>query len=204
VRVLAEDLDATLARGAGVNLLLITSDGIDALHAARNAIASAESLIPQIKFLYLDRDLVGISEIAERTGRSRQNVAQWVRGERHATASEPFPRVEGVVGRARIWLWSEVNAWVRMLGFGDEIASPRGRDITNIDFLILHKDFLASNRSRAEVVWPPVHMETPRSIEMLRSDPGSCLRSVNVTLARAAVTGWVVEATSTVFLSAPS
>jgi predicted DNA-binding transcriptional regulator AlpA len=156
VSVLAEHLDATLARGAGVNLLLITSEGVDAIHAALNAIASAESLVPKIRFLHLDRDLVGISEIAKRTGHSRQNVAQWVTGERRAADSAPFPKVEGVVGRARIWLWSEVNAWLRLLGLGDDITPPRRNEIANIDFFILHKEAISRNRPRTDLVWPPV------------------------------------------------
>jgi hypothetical protein len=165
ISVLAEHLDATLARGAGVSLLLITAEGVNAVDAARSAIAGAESLVPQIRFLYLDRDLVGISEIAKRTGHSRQNVTQWVTGERRAANSGPFPRVEGVVGRARIWLWAEVNSWLNALGLGDEAAAPERNEITNIDFFILHKDAISLNRPKAEMVWPQVFVNfTPSAM----------------------------------------
>jgi hypothetical protein len=155
VSTLSEHLEAILARGAGVNLLTVCAEGHAALDAALNAMSSAEYLVPQIRFLHLDRDLVGISEIAERTGRSRQNVSQWVIRERHATVSAPFPKVEGVVGRARIWLWSEVNAWLRALGLGDEIPGPRRDEITDIDFLISRRGSFGNNRPRIEITWPP-------------------------------------------------
>jgi predicted DNA-binding transcriptional regulator AlpA len=158
IEILTERLDATLARGAGVGLLTIEADGKSALDAAGNAMTSAEHLVPQIRFVHLDRDLVGISEIAERTGRSRQNVAQWVSGERHAVAAVPFPKVEGVVGRARIWLWSEVNAWLRStLSLGDEICGPSRDEITDIDFFISHRSSsVHQRRSHIDFTWPLV------------------------------------------------
>jgi predicted DNA-binding transcriptional regulator AlpA len=159
VAVLTEELDATLAKGAGVDLLLMTAEGASAVDAAQNAMRSVGYLAPQIRFLYLDRDLVGVSEIAERTGRSRQNVTQWVNAERRGTASTPFPKIEGVVGRARIWLWSEVNAWLRLAGLGDPIPSPRRHEITDIDFLIRHKDWLTRKYPTQDVVWPVVYLE---------------------------------------------
>jgi len=165
--VLTEELDAGLARGAGVDLLLITAEGTNAVNAAQNAMRSVEFFAPKIRFLYLDRDLVGISEIAERTGRSRQNVTQWVTGERHAGTSTPFPKVEGVVGRMRIWIWSEVNAWLRMFGLGDEIPSPRRHEITDIDFLIKHKDRLARNYPTVDIVWPSVFLERKQDLALM-------------------------------------
>ena len=158
VSALTEHLDATLARGAGVDLLIITADGIHAIDAARNAIASVKYIAPQIEFLYLDRDLVGISEIASRAGRTRQNVTQWVLGERQMQAS-PFPKVEGVVGRARIWLWSEVNSWLQSIGLGDRVSIPRRYEMTDIDFMIRHKFFGDSRLPSLGPVWPSVHAE---------------------------------------------
>ena len=156
---LTEELDASLARGAGVDLLLITAEGLSAVDAAQNAMRSVQYVAPQIRLLYVDRDLVGISEIAERTGRSRQNVTQWVNGERRGTISIPFPKVEGVVGRARIWLWAEVNSWLRILDLGDPIPSPRRHEITDIDFLIRHKDWLTRKYPTTDAVWPFVYLE---------------------------------------------
>lgn len=163
---LTEELDASLARGAGVDLLLITAEGLSAVDAAQNAMRSVQYVAPQIRLLYVDRDLVGISEIAERTGRSRQNVTQWVNGERHGTISTPFPKVEGVVGRARIWLWTEVNAWLRVLNLGDPIPSPRRQEITDIDFLIRHKDWLTRKYPTPNAVWPFVYLEREHQLAL--------------------------------------
>lgn len=158
VTALSERLDASVARGAGVDLLMITADGTHAVDAARNAIRSVHYIAPQINFLYLDRDLVGISEIAKRTGRSRQNVSQWVQGERHVQQSPPFPKVEGVVGRARIWLWSEVNSWLETIGLSDPNPSPMRHEITDINFMILHKELFSPRRPIAGIAWPSVQV----------------------------------------------
>src|SRR5690242_14634584 len=64
VTALAERLDAMLARGAGVNLLTISQEGSDAIDAARNAVLAVRFQVPEIDFMYLDRDLVGVTEIA--------------------------------------------------------------------------------------------------------------------------------------------
>lgn len=44
-----------------------------------------------------------MSDIAERTGRTRQNVQQWVK-----------PPPEGSAGRSLAWRWAEVNAWLNV------------------------------------------------------------------------------------------
>ncbi len=160
---LTEHLDAMLARAAGVDLLTIAGDGSDAIDAARDAILAVRFRVPRINFLHVDRDLVGISEIAQRVGRSRQNVTQWIAGERHTSrALEPFPKPEGVVGRARVWLWAEVNTWLRQLGLGDETPGPNRAEITEIDHLLRHDLLLAAERTAAETLWPvPYFWPTP-------------------------------------------
>lgn len=142
---LTEHLDAVLARGAGVNLLIVAAEGSDAIYAARDAVLAVRSHVPQVVFHHVDRDLVGISEIASRTGRSRQNVTQWVSGERHEEAG-PFPQVEGVVGRARVWLWGEVNVWLQQIGLGDDTATPTRGEITDIDYMLQHDRLLTLDR----------------------------------------------------------
>lgn len=135
VATLMEELDATLFRGAGKDLLSLVVDGRDAVDAARNACRRARLLVPSLVLLRLDRDLVGIPEIAERTGRSRQNIAQLVAGERHGDVP-PFPPPEGVVGRARVWLWAEVNRWLAHLGMDDGLAHPTREEMTDIDLML--------------------------------------------------------------------
>lgn len=161
VSVLMEQLDATLARAGGVDLLVMSADGSDAIDAARNAALSVKFHVPQLQILRLDRDLVGISEIAERTGRSRQNVAQWVTGERRADIAQPFPPPEAVVGRARVWLWTEVNAWLRHLRLEDEEALPSRAEINDIDYMLRHNLLLPLNRPQARLGWPVGYVAQP-------------------------------------------
>lgn len=137
VTTLMEQLDAMLFRGAGVDLLSIVIDGENALDAAHRAYIKARNHVPRIVFKRLDRELVGIPEIVERTGRSRQNIAQLVAGERH-TDAPPFPPAEGVVGRTRVWLWAEVNAWLKHLGMDDGLARPTREEMTEIDYRLQH------------------------------------------------------------------
>ncbi|MBB5119604.1 helix-turn-helix transcriptional regulator [Streptomyces eurocidicus] len=135
VNRLADELDAMLARAGGQNLLSVSSVGDNAVEAALSVAHIARELVPGLRLLRLDRDLVGVQEIAERTGRSRQNVHQWATGARLAD-KEPFPRPEGTVGRAHAWLWSEVNDWLRRHGLDDGVLYPTRHEMTQIDYLL--------------------------------------------------------------------
>ena len=154
VVALTEHLDATLARGAGVDLLVITAEGSDAIDAARNAVVAVRIRVPQIEFLHLDPDLVGISEIAERTGRSRQNVTQWVTGDRHNDVARPFPRPEGVVGRACMVVGGGQYLAPEQLGLSDELLIPDRGEMTDIDHMIRHNHLLTLNRPQSDFAWP--------------------------------------------------
>ena len=131
-----EAIDAMLFRGAGVDLLTMTGVGDNAVVAARTAAVEAINLVPRLRVHRVDRDLVGVPEIAERIGRSRQNVSQWIKGERQVEAG-PFPQPEGTAGRSKVWLWSEVNAWLREVGLDDGNNYPTRSDMTLIDHALL-------------------------------------------------------------------
>ncbi|MFJ8693596.1 helix-turn-helix transcriptional regulator [Streptomyces roseolilacinus] len=132
VDALLENCDALLARAGGVDLLSVTGSGESAIEAALTAVSAARGAVPQLRVCRLDRDLVGVHEIAERTGRSRQNVSQWIAGDRKAQG-EPFPAPEGTVGRSRAWLWSEVNQWLAAHGLDDGAAYPTRAEMAEID-----------------------------------------------------------------------
>ncbi|WP_433890728.1 helix-turn-helix transcriptional regulator [Streptomyces sp. CA-111067] len=131
-----EELDAMLFRGGGVDLLTLGATGDDPVSAARYAATCAVNAVPRLRVHRLDRNLVGIAEIAQRTGRSRQNVAQWVSGVRQADAA-PFPPSEGTAGRSKVWLWSEVNSWLRGIGLDDGLRYPSRDEMTMIDHALL-------------------------------------------------------------------
>lgn len=125
VAVLTDAFDATLSWNRGLYRLAISSQGRDALDALRKLLTRINSKIPALKVLRLDPDLVGVSDIAERTGRTRQNVQQWVTGERNS--DHPFPSPEGCAGRSLVWRWADVNDWLKPLGCDDQ-ATRATRD----------------------------------------------------------------------------
>ncbi|MFJ5230643.1 helix-turn-helix transcriptional regulator [Kitasatospora sp. NPDC088391] len=135
VESLRESLDAMLSRAGGLDLLTIACEGENAVQAALECAAQAKAAVPTMRVLRLDRDLVGVHEIADRTDRSRQNVAQWVRGERKAKGL-PFPGSEGTAGRSQVWLWSEVNTWLEQHGLSDGANYPSRAEMTEIDFAL--------------------------------------------------------------------
>lgn len=135
VDTLFDELDAVLAKAGGQHLVSITSDGPNAVVAALAAAAAIKGCVAGMRAVRLDRDLVGICEISERTDRSRQNVQQWVAGTRKAEHG-PFPAPEGTAGRSQVWLWAEVNAWLQLHGMGDDVGYPTREEMTDIDFAL--------------------------------------------------------------------
>ncbi|MCS0638918.1 hypothetical protein NX801_25365 [Streptomyces sp. LP05-1] len=135
VDALRDECDALLARAGGVDLLSMTGSGESAVEAAVTAVSAAQAAEPRLRIDRLDRDLVGVQEIAERTGRSRQNVSQWVAGTRKGEGA-PFPMAEGTVGRSQAWLWSEVNEWLAVHELDDGAAYPTRAEMAEIDVAI--------------------------------------------------------------------
>jgi predicted DNA-binding transcriptional regulator AlpA len=133
---LRDSLDAMLHRAGGLDLLTIAFEGDAAVNAAFRAITAISSVAPKIRIHRLDRDLVGIPEIAERAERTRQNVTQWIKGERKSDGPL-FPAPEGTAGRASVWLWSEVNEWLKHHGMDDGLHYPNRDEMALIDHAIL-------------------------------------------------------------------
>ncbi|NYH53638.1 putative DNA-binding transcriptional regulator AlpA [Nocardiopsis arvandica] len=149
VRSLSENLGALVSTFHGVPRMSVSGEGKSAVAAAFAVVKRAYELVPSMRIVRLDRDMVGVSDIAELTGRTRQNVTQWVHGQRHDGV--PFPRPETVVGRSLAWLWPEVNEWLRGLDLDDGLNWPTRDEMTEIDWglrnfrairlnLVLHSD----------------------------------------------------------------
>ncbi|MEU9760720.1 hypothetical protein [Streptomyces sp. NPDC047985] len=151
VDTLLDDCDALLARAGGVDLLSVTGSGDSAIEAALTAASAARAAVPQLRVCRLDRDLVGVHEIAERTGRSRQNVSQWIAGDRKAQGG-PFPLAEGTVGRSRVWLWSEVNQWLAAHGLDDGVAYPTRTEMAEIDVALANTVAVSLSFTAAETL----------------------------------------------------
>lgn len=91
--------------------VVVTTPGDDALVAVNSAIARVGSLLEHVDVLRLDQELVGISDIAQLTGRTREAIRLYADGKRGAGH---FPAPMGVVGDSvRVWRWADVDAWLR-------------------------------------------------------------------------------------------
>ncbi|WP_433698389.1 helix-turn-helix transcriptional regulator [Nocardiopsis sp. CA-288880] len=134
VHTLTEDLDAVVSSSHGVTRLTVAGAGPDAVTAARALMERVHATAPRVRLVRLDRELVGVPDIAELTGRTRQNVTQWTRGQRRDGV--PFPAPEATVGRSSVWLWSEVNAWLGGIGLDDGELRPTRAEATEIDWLL--------------------------------------------------------------------
>ena len=75
-------------------------------HAIRQAVSDVQKAIPDAVLLELKPDLVGITDIAELLGCSRQNIRKLAMG---GNSNFPSPSVSGSVP---LWHFYEVAAWM--------------------------------------------------------------------------------------------
>lgn len=101
--------DATVGEVDGVGY----ADFIRAAESFGDAIRSAIGQVESVPGLTVARvepdDLVTLSEIAQRLGRSRESIRLLAAGER-GTGDFPAP-TSHLKARTRLWRWSEVAAW---------------------------------------------------------------------------------------------
>jgi hypothetical protein len=101
--------DAVPAAVGGVVTLTTPVVAADAKVAAFELVDVIGDLFPTAVVRRLDQDLVSISDIAERTERSRESVRLLVEGKRGPGG---FPAPVGIVGDGiRIWPWAVVVEW---------------------------------------------------------------------------------------------
>ena len=135
VAILTDAFDGVLSWNRGLYRLAVSGTGRDSYEAASRLVSRLTAALPGLKIVRLDPELVGISDIAHRIGHSRQNVQQWVNGERNG--SRPFPAPEGCAGRSLVWRWADVNEWLRPLGVSDEAVRPSREEAARIDVMLL-------------------------------------------------------------------
>jgi predicted DNA-binding transcriptional regulator AlpA len=135
VAILTDTFDGLLSWSRGLHRLVVSGEGTNAADALQNLLRQIASELPALRILRLDPDLVGVSDIAERTGHSRQNVQQWVTGERNA--GHPFPAPEGTAGRSLVWRWADVNEWLKPLGLDDQVKRPTRDESILLDFTLM-------------------------------------------------------------------
>ena len=120
VRELTDALEDTLFEAGCDDALLGTRDGVVYLDFDREAPSFREALLSAIaevetagfKVARVEPDeLVTAAEIAQRTGRSRENIRQFILGTRGP--GEFPPPVARLRGRSPLWRWAEVAEWFR-------------------------------------------------------------------------------------------
>lgn len=100
--------DATLSARGDMTFANFHREAPSLLDAVVSTIAQVES-VPGAEVLHVDPDeLVWASEIAQRTGRSRQSIDMLIRGQRGPGG---FPAPVSHATRNPLWRWSEVDAW---------------------------------------------------------------------------------------------
>jgi hypothetical protein len=133
VERLAEQCPAgTLAERDGVVTLVVVRDAPDTVSAVEATVSEIENGDRDVRVVGMDFGLVSVSDVAERTGRSRQSVLQLFTGRR---GPGDFPPPLGWVGDGiRVWDWGSVSAWFRAIGAGgDPEASPTRLELVELN-----------------------------------------------------------------------
>jgi predicted DNA-binding transcriptional regulator AlpA len=100
--------DTTFSTKDGLTFAAFAREAPSLLDAILSAVQAVES-VEGLEVLQVDPDeLVWASEIAARTGRSRQSIDQLVKGQRGPGG---FPVPASHATRNPLWRWSEVERW---------------------------------------------------------------------------------------------
>ncbi len=102
--------DATIGITNGIPVMDFDRKAASLYEAISSAIADAESVDGLRVVRIADLDLVSMSEIAARVGRSRECVRLWVLGKR-GPGGFPAP-LNDPHDRYRFWRWSDVEGWL--------------------------------------------------------------------------------------------
>jgi hypothetical protein len=104
--------DAAVGVGQyGMIGLDFTREAASAEDAIRSAIENVRAAIPGAKLVQAGPDLVGLTEMAEIFGFSRQNMRKYATGQSGGEAAFPLPVV---LGEPSLWHLAEIVAWLRI------------------------------------------------------------------------------------------
>lgn len=98
--------DALASRSGGVVTIDVECDSLLPDESVSKVYKDLRDL--RIQAIRIDLDLVGLTDIAERVGASRETVRLWSTGERRSD----FPNHFTTAGGSRLWAWTEVHAWI--------------------------------------------------------------------------------------------
>lgn len=116
--------DATVARVGTIQYLDFDREAGTFADAVLGATDAIENAVPGARVVHLEPDdLVTMSEIAHRTGRSRESVRLLIRGER-GPGGFPAPATH-LKSRQRMWRWQQVATWfAEALGEPQSVGDP--------------------------------------------------------------------------------
>lgn len=126
--------DALVSHHDGFTLLTVTTEGSTAVEAAKTTIVQLQDERQLVRFQRAYEDFVTKVEIAARCNTTPQAVGQWVRGKRRRES--PFPERFNLTAGG-IWLWGEVNHWLRRTNkSSDDIEYPCREDYSAVNHWI--------------------------------------------------------------------
>jgi len=116
--------DATVGRVAGVQYLDFDREAESIADAVFEATETIERAVPGARVVHLEPDdLVSMSEIGERTGRTRESIRLLINGER-GPGGFPAPATH-FRKRQRMWRWQRVAVWfAQALGESQIVGDP--------------------------------------------------------------------------------
>ena len=121
--------DATIARVGGTQYLDFDRVADSFADAVISATKSLESTVTGVRVVHLEPDdLVTMTEIAERVGRTRESVRLLISGDR-GPGEFPSPATH-FRSRQRMWRWQEVATW-----FAEKLGEPELGDPVQAQFI---------------------------------------------------------------------
>lgn len=111
--------DTTIGRVGSIQYLDFDREAESFVDAVFSATEDLEAAVPGVRVVHLEPDdLVTMSEIAERVGRTRESVRLLISGDR-GPGGFPAPATH-FRNRQRMWRWQEVAVW-----FADKLGEPQ-------------------------------------------------------------------------------
>ncbi|QIS02358.1 hypothetical protein F5X71_08495 [Nocardia brasiliensis] len=138
------------------------------------------SLVPGARAIRVHRDLVSASDIAHRTGFSRETVRKWASGSTERSFPTPFGAVGDGTRTSKVWLWPDVADWlITNYALPIEKDWPDESTVAHIDACLARVPDYATQEWHALKVWNDTlelalkrHLQTcrPRAARVLATN----------------------------------
>jgi hypothetical protein len=151
--VFVEKYPQVLVVGDQPCVLTVTVEAARVVDDTVGLMRAMQADLPNMKILGVDRDLVGITDIAHRVGVSREGARKWTHVEGFP---EPFDFLQAA--SMPIWAWTEVAAWLQ-----NERSLDLGETLPTLQVLTQLENCLMRNPDHTTVEWH--QLEKPSKIE---------------------------------------